>query len=109
MKFSRLTLMLTAMVLAAVVALASTACSTVGTQHQQIAAACEASASAADAIAIAAQAGRVTKAQAQQALGIYRTTVPFCQPVPVASLSSVDYQALILAAAQLTSIREKAS
>lgn len=81
-------------------------CASLQTQQQKIAVACESSASAADAIAIATTAGRVSKAQAQQALAVYRVTVPFCQPQPVESLSSVDYAALLSASAQLTLLAE---
>lgn len=79
-------------------------CAGIQTQHQKIAVACEAAATAADSIAVATEQGRVTKAQATQALAVYKTTVPFCQPEPLTKLSSVDYAALIAASAQLSAI-----
>lgn len=91
-----------ALLLGLAVGLALVACAGVQSEHQKIAAACETSAAAADAIASAKAAGRVTQAQAAQALAIYKTTVPFCEPAPVGSLSSVDFAALLAAAAELT-------
>jgi hypothetical protein len=83
------------------------ACSSLQTQHQRIAAACEGAATAADSIAAGKEAGRVTAAQAKQALEVYRVTVPYCEPEPATSLSSADYAALITAAAQLATLSEK--
>jgi uncharacterized protein involved in response to NO len=83
------------------------ACAGIQTQHQKIATACEGAATAADAIATGVDGGRVSKAQAEEALRVYRTTTPFCEPEPVPSINSVDYAALITAAAQLTAIAEK--
>lgn len=88
-------------------ALALVACVGVQTQHQKIATACEASASAADAIASATLAGRVSKDQAREAVRIYKTTVPFCEPAPVETLGSVDYAALLSAAADLATTAER--
>lgn len=84
------------------------ACSSIQTQHQQIAAACESAASAADAVAAGAEAGKVTTAQAQQAVKVYRVTVPFCEPQPRESLGSADYTLLIESAAQLATIAREA-
>jgi hypothetical protein len=81
-------------------------CASFTTQHQQIAVACESSATAADAIAAGVDAGRVTSAQANQALTIYQVTVPFCEPQPLEQLSQVDYIALVTAAAELTTLSE---
>lgn len=79
-------------------------CAGLQTQHQKIAAACEGAATAADSIAVATENGRLTKEQANQALAVYKTTVPFCQPEPLTKLSSVDYAALIAASAQLSAL-----
>ena len=98
---------LLAVALLAGMVLASTAftgCAGLQTQHQKIAAACEGAASAADSIAVATESGRVTQEQAQNALAVYRTTVPFCQPVPLSKISDVDYAALIAASASLSAI-----
>lgn len=83
---------------------AFTGCAGLQTQHQKIAAACEGAATAADSIAVATENGRLTKEQANQALAVYKTTVPFCQPEPLTKLSSVDYAALIAASAQLSAL-----
>jgi len=83
-------------------------CAGIQTQHQKIAAACESAATAADVIAVGTTGGRISTAQAQTALEVYRITVPFCEPEPVASLNSADYAALITAAAQLSILSEKA-
>jgi hypothetical protein len=83
------------------------ACSSLQTQHQQIAAACEGAATAADSIAAGVDSGRITIDQAKQALKVYRVTVPFCEPEPVSSLSSADYSTLLAAAAQLAALSEK--
>jgi outer membrane scaffolding protein for murein synthesis (MipA/OmpV family) len=82
-------------------------CASLQTQHQKIAAACEGAASAADSISIGVTAGRVTAAQARQALDVYRLTVPFCQPQPVETLSAVDFATLLSAAGQLAAISEQ--
>lgn len=79
-------------------------CAGLQTQHQKIAVACESAATAADTIASGVAAGRLTADQATKALSVYRTTVPFCQPEPVAKLSDVNYAALINAAGQLTTL-----
>jgi hypothetical protein len=96
-----------AVVLLCSLALLAMGCSSLQTQHQKIAAACEGAATAADSIAAGVDAGRVTKAQAKQALEVYRVTVPYCEPEPVSSLNSADYAALITAAAQLATLSEK--
>ena len=83
---------------------AFTGCAGLQTQHQKIAVACEGAATAADSIAVATESGRVTKEQASKALAVYKTTVPFCQPVPLTKLSDLDYAALIAASASLSAI-----
>jgi hypothetical protein len=83
-------------------------CSSLQTQHQKIAAACEGAASAADSIVAGVDSGRITAAQAKEARDVYRVTVPFCEPEPVASLGSDDYAALVAAAAQLAALSENA-
>lgn len=89
---------------AALLALVFTGCAGLQTQHQKIAVACEGAATAADSIAVATESGRVTKEQASKALAVYKTTVPFCQPVPLTKLSDLDYAALIAASASLSAI-----
>lgn len=91
----------------ALAALLVAGCATLQTQHQKIATACESAATAADVIAAGTNAGRIDKEQAQQALKVYRATVPFCQP-PVERLDAVSFASLIAAAAQLTTLAEKA-
>ena len=96
--------MLALALVAGMVCSAFTGCAGLQTQHQKIAAACEGVATAADSIAVATENGRLTKEQANQALAVYKTTVPFCQPEPIQKLSAVDYAALIAASASLSAI-----
>ena len=77
------------------------ACAGLETQQQKIGAACETAASGLEAVTAAKVAGRATKAQLDDAIRVYRPTAAFCQPVAT-SLSSVNYSALLLAAATLT-------
>jgi hypothetical protein len=100
--------MLSLIVMLCVLTSLTVGCSSLQTQHQKIAAACEGAATAADSIAAGKDAGRVTPAQAKQALEVYRVTVPYCEPEPASSLTSADYAALITAAAQLATLSEKA-
>jgi hypothetical protein len=80
--------------------LAGCACASLPSQHQQIAAACESAASAAEAIAAAQNAGRVSHAQGAEALRLYRSTVVYCEP-PAESLNAIEFQGLRDAAAEL--------
>ncbi len=100
--------MLALALVAGIVCSAFTGCGGIQTQRQKIATACEGAATAADTIAIGVGSGRITPSQAADALLVYRVTVPFCQPEPVAKLNDVDYAALINAAAQLATLSEKA-
>ena len=86
-----------------------TGCASLQTEHQKIAVACEGAATAADSISVATEQGRLTAEQASQALAVYRSTVPFCQPEPLDHLNQVDYTALIAASAQLAALAEEAS
>lgn len=79
-------------------------CAGIQTQHQKIAVTCESVASAADAIAAAKVAGRITEAQRAQAEAVYRKTVPMCQPV-AETLTAAAYATLTGAAAQLAAIQ----
>jgi hypothetical protein len=75
-------------------------CAGIQTQHQQIAATCESAASSLDAMTAARVAGKVTAADLDKAITVYKTTVPFCQP-PALSLDVVKKAALASAAAEL--------
>ena len=99
MKFPRLS-----MLLMVALAIGLAACAGLQTQKQQIGAACETAASALEAVTAAKVAGRASAAQLADAIRVYKPTVVFCQPV-AASLSSVDYAALIRAAATLAAKR----
>lgn len=79
------------------------ACAGLNTKHQQIAASCEAVASSADAVAAGVRAGKVTPAQQAEAVRIYKTTVPFCQPV-ADNLDPVKQAVLALAVAKLSEL-----
>lgn len=87
---------------------AFTGCAGLQTQHQKIGAACETAASALEAVTAAKIAGKATQAQLQDAIRVYEPTQQFCQPV-AESLSSVDYAALIRAAATLTVKKKEVS
>jgi hypothetical protein len=103
------TMLMAAMLAATVMACSAfTGCATMQSQHQKIAVACEGAATAADSIAVATENGRLTTEQANQALAVYQVTVPFCQPVPLSTLSDIDYAALIAASAKLAAISENA-
>lgn len=81
-------------------ALSLTSCAGLQTQHQKIGAACETAASGLEAITAAKVAGKVSQGDLVKAIAVYKTTVPFCEPV-AESLSSADYSALLRAAATL--------
>jgi 3-polyprenyl-4-hydroxybenzoate decarboxylase len=84
------------------------ACQTL-TTRQNIAATCETAASALQVITVGHKAGRVSDSQLRSAIALYETAViPVCSPKPVASLSAVDYDALIAAAAQLALTEKEA-
>ncbi len=90
-----------AMVALALLTAGFSACSGVQTQHQRIAATCDTAASALEALTAAKTSGRITSAQLQQAIDVYKPTVPFCQPEPATSLSASDYAVLAKAAVTL--------
>lgn len=87
---------------------ASIGCTPNGVKEQdQIATACAGISAAANAIAAGAETGKVSKADAASALAIARPTASFCEPKPAAHLSPVDYAALLTAAADLATRKEK--
>jgi len=72
------------------------------TAKQNIAATCDAAATALQTITAGKRAGRVSESQLHDAVNVYEAAViPVCSPVPAASLSAVDYDALLAAAAKL--------
>lgn len=79
-------------------------CAGIQTQHQKIGAACATSTAALQAVTAAKVNGKATKAQLEDAIRVYTPTKAFCEPVAT-SLSSVDYAALLRAAATLTANR----
>lgn len=80
------------------IGLAGAACTK---QKSNIAIACESSATALDALTAAKIAGRISDAKLREAVVIYRSTIPYCQPV-AESLNISDYGRLATAAAELT-------
>lgn len=70
------------------------------TQHQKIAAACVDAAAAAEAIATAVDAGKVSKENGRKAATLYHTTDKWCEP-PVESISASNYSQLLSALASL--------
>lgn len=77
-------------------------CAGLTTKHQKIGAACESAATALEAITAAKVAGRATNKQLQDAVKVYEVgVIPVCTPTVAESLSDVDYDALINAAAVL--------
>lgn len=72
------------------------------TAKQNIAATCDTAASALQTITVGKRAGRVSESQLAEAIKVYEAAViPVCSPIPAASLSDVDYDKLIAAAAKL--------
>lgn len=78
-----------------------------GVQEQkQIATACAGVTAAVNAIAVGAEQGKVSKAQAQDALALAKLTVTFCEPKPVDHLSATDYAVLLNIADELVARKD---
>lgn len=76
-------------------------------QQREIAATCSGITVAVNAIAAATEAGQVSKADARKALEIAKPTKAFCEPKPADHLGPVEYAALLTAAADLATKKEK--
>lgn len=76
-------------------------------EQKQIATACAGITAAVNAIAAGAETGKVSKAEAAKALALAKPTAIFCQPKPAAHLSPADYAALLSAAAELATRKER--
>lgn len=70
------------------------------TKKDNVAVACEAVASAGEAVAAAANAGRINQAQLEDARRLYHTTDKFCEPV-VDKISPMDFAELLSVGAEL--------
>lgn len=75
--------------------------------QKQIATACAGVTAAANSIAAAKEAGKVSKADALDAAALVRLTVPFCEPKPVDHLSAADFSILLNVADELTARKER--